>query len=49
VSAFVRNLENNAAMSFYIGSQFTGTPYQVDDTVGVTPPRTYGVSVRWHL
>ena len=49
VSAFVRNLENNAAMSFYVGTQFAGTPAQVDDTVGVTPPRTYGVSVRWHL
>ncbi len=48
-SAWVRNLENNAAMSFYIGTTFPGTAAADYDTVGVTPPRTYGVTVRWHL
>lgn len=48
-SAYVRNLENNAAMSFYIGTTFPGTAAADYDTVGVTPPRTYGLNVRWHL
>jgi iron complex outermembrane recepter protein len=49
VSAYVRNLENNAAMSFYIGNVSLAENVNFYDTVGVTPPRTYGLTVRWHL
>jgi iron complex outermembrane receptor protein len=43
-SAYVRNLENTGAISFYVGSTLGAA-----DTVGVLPPRTYGLSVRWHM
>ncbi len=43
-SAFGRNLENKAVMMVW-GSAFIGTA----DLTAVYPPRTYGVSVRWHL
>jgi iron complex outermembrane recepter protein len=43
-SAYVRNLENTGVIAFY-----TGTTLGIPDTVDLYPPRTYGLSVRWHL
>ena len=43
-SAYVRNLENNPVIAYDLGGLFGYT-----DTVNVLPPRTYGISVRWHL
>jgi len=43
-TAFVRNIENTAVIMVW-GSAFIGTA----DLAAVYPPRTYGVSVRWHL
>ena len=43
-SAYVRNLENTGVISFDEGNVLG-----VQDVVVLYPPRTYGLSVRWHL
>jgi iron complex outermembrane recepter protein len=43
-SAFVRNIENSAVIMVW-GSAFIGTA----DLAAVYPPRTYGLSVRYHF
>ncbi len=43
-SAYVRNLENTGVIAFYEGLS-VGVPNVVD----LYPPRTYGLSIRWHL
>jgi outer membrane receptor protein involved in Fe transport len=43
-SAFVRNIENTGVIMVW-GSAFIGAA----DLAAVYPPRTYGVSVRYHF
>jgi iron complex outermembrane recepter protein len=43
-SAYVKNLENSAVINFYAGSTLG-----IGDIVSLRPPRTYGLSVDWHL
>jgi iron complex outermembrane receptor protein len=43
-SAYVRNLENTGVIAFYEGDVLG-----VQDTVRLYPPRTYGLTVHWHL
>ena len=43
-SAYVRNLENTGVIAFY-----EGVSLGVPNVVNLYPPRTYGLSIRWHL
>jgi hypothetical protein len=42
--AYVRNLQNRGVIGFYEGNSLG-----VQETVFADPPRTYGLSVHWHL